>query len=114
MRAISRALARQRRRQQKTYNRKTFLANNRIVAVLQLRDKVVCIGTLGSGNHVVIARRLTVDRAQQNVLFDGARKENRLLRDERDTIAQLFDVVLLDRHAVDQNLAAAAVVEALQ
>lgn len=98
--------------------RRRLLAHHRVVALRQLRDKVVAVGALGGANHLLLGRRrrarIVGDGAEQNVVANRSRKEHRLLRHQRDAVAQRANAVLLDRHAVDQHLARGGPVPALE
>ena len=56
------------------------------------------------------ARR--VEPAVAQVVGDGAREQHRLLRHDRDLLAQRADAVCADVHAVDQHAAGGRVVKA--
>lgn len=96
------------------------LANERVVTLGERSDEPVGVGELGSLDDAspLLLRRLSLEaRTDQTVLDvagDGRREQYRFLRNETDLVAEVANVPILDRDAVDLDLATDRVVEPLE
>ncbi len=86
----------------------TTLADERVVAVLELADEVVRIGRDRSRHDLVLTRtRHTV----ANVLGDRAEKQVRILQHHAELVAITADVQVAQVYTIDGDAAASHVVE---
>src|SRR5260221_2160736 len=85
------------------------LANDRIIALGQLEDELVCAGEFGGGDHLRHRHRWIDER---DVVADGMVEKDILLQHDADLAAQPSDVDHGEIDAVDEDTAALRHVEA--
>ena len=74
----------------------------------QLHHLVVDVGFLGGFDDFFLCG---VGLAVSDVLFDGAFEDVVLLKDESDVVAEELGVVVMQVHAIEQDLSAVGLVE---
>ena len=85
------------------------IADQGVVAERHGHDEVVGVGELGGRDDLFLRR---VGAAEGDVLEDGSAKEDGVLQDVADLVAQMLEFVVADVLAVDVDFAGLHVVEA--
>src|SRR5829696_144536 len=80
-----------------------------LVPIFEVHDEVVGVGCFGGLDNLL---RSSVQLAVGDVLLDGRAKEDRVLEDDPDLLAQGLELVVLYVSPIDPNCAASGFVEA--